>query len=258
MSVLADGDVCTIEMPTPETVLFENVVWGEFDNLFTAAFWFGQTRQAELLGLYQPTRLGRTLREELAACLLGGYGMKAEVGLAAYRRVRDSGFLETRPNAATIERALEQPFVAAGRSFKYRYPRQKARYLADCLRSVDELEQVQDDLTLRNRLMELPGIGPKTASWIVRNYRLSDRVAIIDIHILHAGQHIALFPKVKDVTRHYKFLEDRFLEFATAIDVRASVLDNVIWDNFRRLGHLLRQDAQTGTPEPRQERLALS
>jgi thermostable 8-oxoguanine DNA glycosylase len=247
MSVLVGDQAHTIEMPDPATVVCGEVLWGEFDNVFTAAFWCGQTRQAELLGLYQPARLGRTLREEMAACLLGGYGMKAEIGLAAFDRLREEGLLEAKPDAITLESALARPFEVAGRNFRYRYPRQKAKYLAACLPAIDALESEEDDLVLRDALVKLPGIGPKTASWIVRNQRSSDAVAIIDIHVLNAGCHIGLFPETKDVTKQYPMLEAAFLQFAAAMGVRASVLDNVIWAFYRRLGHLLRREA-TATP----------
>jgi hypothetical protein len=38
MSVLAESSVHTIEMPAANQVLFGDVRWGEFDNVFTAAF----------------------------------------------------------------------------------------------------------------------------------------------------------------------------------------------------------------------------
>ena len=38
-------------------------------------------------------RLGRTLAEEFAACLLGGHGIPAPVGIAAYERLRERGIL---------------------------------------------------------------------------------------------------------------------------------------------------------------------
>ncbi|MDZ3993341.1 hypothetical protein PspTeo4_24872 [Pseudomonas sp. Teo4] len=40
---------------------------------------------------------------------------------------------------------------------------------------------------LRDWLLELPGIGYKTASWVARNWLDADDVAILDIHILRAG-----------------------------------------------------------------------
>jgi hypothetical protein len=88
---------------------------------------------------------------------------------------------------------------------------------------------------LRDRLAELPGIGLKTASWIVRNYRGSSEVAIIDVHILRAGRHIGLFAQDQEPQRHYRELEAAFLAFATALEVPAAMLDGLMWDYMRRL-----------------------
>nr|WP_206606033.1 hypothetical protein [Steroidobacter cummioxidans] len=77
--------------------------------------------------------------------------------------------------------------------------------------------------------MELPGIGPKTASWIARNWMDADDVAILDIHIMRVGQIIGLFPSNLTVDRHYFDLEALFLQFSRALDVRASELDAVVW-----------------------------
>ena len=45
----------------------------------------------------------------------------------------------------------------------------------------------QEPLSLREFLLQLHGIGYKTASWIVRNFTGSDDVAIVDIHLRRAG-----------------------------------------------------------------------
>lgn len=82
---------------------------------------------------------------------------------------------------------------------------------------------------LRDWLMQLPGIGPKTASWIARNWMDADDVAILDIHIMRVGQAIGLFPRELTVERHYRELETLFLQFSQALDVRASELDAVLW-----------------------------
>lgn len=87
----------------------------------------------------------------------------------------------------------------------------------------------------RDDLMEIPGIGPKTASWIARNWLGSDEVAILDIHIIRAGVLIGLFDSRQSVPRDYKAMEERFLTFARALDVRPSLLDAVMWREMRKL-----------------------
>ncbi|MGY3221470.1 thermostable 8-oxoguanine DNA glycosylase [Bradyrhizobium sp. USDA 4512] len=84
--------------------------------------------------------------------------------------------------------------------------------------------------------MKIPGVGPKTASWITRNWLGSDEVAILDIHIIRAGVLIGLFGRQQSVPRDYDVMEARFLAFAAALNVRPSLLDAVMWREMRKLG----------------------
>src|SRR4051812_14081949 len=236
MHAVIRGAIARLEIPPPSATVMRGICWGAFDELLTPAYWKGQAWQHSSLDTYADFRLGRTFIEEVAACLLGGYGIPAEIGLAAFGRLRDSGLLAARYSAARIERALLQPFFYDGRSRRYRFARQKATYLAASLRALDGVELPNNDVELRNLLMTLKGIGPKTASWIVRNYRGSDSVAIIDVHVLRAGRHIGLFEEHLRPDQHYLCLENRFLDFAAAIDVRPALLDALMWDYMRRLG----------------------
>jgi thermostable 8-oxoguanine DNA glycosylase len=235
MFSLIDGTIERLELPDPDEHVLPGVRWGAFDELLTPAYWRGQAWQHERLGTYRHLRLGHALAEELAACLLGGFGMKAELGLAAFARLRDRGLLEGMPAEDLLECSLAEPFVIRGHPRRYRFPRQKARYLAGCLRLLSDFTEPSDDVILRDQLAEFPGIDLKTASWIVRNYRGSNRVAVIDVHILRAGRHIGLFPPESNPQRHYCNLEDAFIQFATALDTGAAMLDALMWDYMRRL-----------------------
>ncbi len=236
MHAVLEGEVLRLPLPPPETRLMKGVRWGLFDELLTPAYWKGQAWQHEVLGTYDNHRLGRSLVDELAACLLGGHGMPAELGLAAYRRIRSLGLLRTLPTVSEVERALAAPFLAShGATRRYRFPRLKARHLVGSLRAIQDLDPPESDVAFRDLLVRLPGIGPKTASWIVRNHRGSNEVAIIDVHVLRAGRHVGLFPLSWRPERHYLKLEAAFLDFARALGVRPSLLDAVIWDYMRRL-----------------------
>lgn len=236
MYTLFSGETYTREMPASNALLRSGIAWGRFDELFTAAYWCGQTWQAGLQGVYPDITLGRTLAEETAACLLGGYGMPAEIGLAAYRRLRDRGILTAAASAAEIERHLAEPFIVAGKTVRYRFPRQKASYLEGCLAALPELhEEEMDDVGLREALVQMPGIGRKTASWIVRNRRNSSAVAVLDVHVLRAGQLLGLFGVNETPQHHYPSLEERFIDLASELDVPAWLLDAVMWQHMRLL-----------------------
>jgi thermostable 8-oxoguanine DNA glycosylase len=230
-----------LSLPDPEVELLPGVRWDSHEYVFTPAFWAAHAWQCSLAGqLPQRHRLGSTLREEVAACLLGGYGIPAEVGLAAYALLRDSGMLERRPTEAELRAALTEPLWVHGRSVHYRFAHQKAAYLSCALDVLDDGSSLEPltDVELRDWFTDLPGIGLKTASWITRNLRDSDSVAIIDVHVFRAGRLAGIFPASASIARDYGELEQRFLNFASALAVPASRLDALIWDFMRRVGPL--------------------
>jgi thermostable 8-oxoguanine DNA glycosylase len=161
---------------------------------------------------------------------LGGHGIPAAVGLAAYQRLHERGaFGEQRPSEETIEAWLKEPLQIGPRQVRYRFAVQKARFLAEALHQVQSPPAFDTGKQLRDWLMNLSGVGPKTASWIARNWKDADDVAILDIHIMRIGQVLGLFPRDFTVVRHYAELESLFLKFSEALDVRPSELDAVIW-----------------------------
>lgn len=243
MTTVVDGEVRSLTLPPPGERLARGGRWGRFDDLFTPAFWRGQAWQHQLLGSYEDNRLGRSLSEELAACLLGGFGMPAAMGLAAFARLCERDFIFSGVAEETLYQALSEPLWIEGRARRYRFPRQKAHLLAAALRGLDALDARAGDRELRDDLTRLPGIGPKTASWIVRNIRCSDAVAILDVHIVRAGRLAGIFPVGMTPERHYERLEEAFLAFASDIGVRASLLDALMWDYMRRLPRALTQGA---------------
>ncbi|MFT3723892.1 MAG: hypothetical protein QM773_09920 [Hyphomonadaceae bacterium] len=92
---------------------------------------------------------------------------------------------------------------------------------------------------MRNYLLGFEGIGLKTASWIVRNSLGSSNVAIIDIHVVRACQHLGVFPRTSGVSSSYLRLENAFLQFAQEIDVDPALLDFVMWSDMRQFGSRL-------------------
>ncbi|WP_456816604.1 8-oxoguanine DNA glycosylase [Bradyrhizobium sp. USDA 4512] len=141
------------------------------------------------------------------------------------------------PSAVQIERLLREPVSVGGKLRRYRFPHQRSSRLAAALRLLDENPpSPADPKSFRNGLMKIPGVGPKTASWITRNWLGSDEVAILDIHIIRAGVLIGLFGRQQSVPRDYDVMEARFLAFAAALNVRPSLLDAVMWREMRKLG----------------------
>lgn len=231
-------DALALRLPAPHDEVLPGVRWGRVDDLMTPAYWKGQCWQAERLGWHGTFRLGADLREEVAACLLGGWGMPAELGLAAFRRLRELGLLRGPSPAHVLEKALTEPVTVGGSLRRYRFPRQRAAQLAGCLSAIEKLREPECDHALRDVLLGLPGLGWKTASWVVRNHRASSAVAIIDVHVVRAGVVAGVFDPAWTPQKNYRELEEAFLRLADAIGIRAALLDAVIWDQMRRFGDL--------------------
>ena len=224
-----------IRLPPCDSELLPGIRWGKVEEFYTPSFWKYQCLVRRLSGCHHSHRLGRSLLEEVAACLLGGHGIPAELGLAAFARLRSRQLLSGAASARAIEAALSDPFNISGRPRKYRFVRKKAKYLSAILEEITHSPPPRQPQDLRKYLTSLAGIGPKTASWIVRNHSASNEVAILDVHIIRAGQLLHLFRRTDDPSRNYYELEERFLCFSQALDELPSHLDAVIWDCMRRL-----------------------
>jgi len=182
-------------------------------------------------------RIGETLREEIVACLLGGHGVSGELSNAAFHHLKRTGILNEKPaSQSRIEAALRAPLKFGDRSIRYRYPKQKARFISASLFIFDSATYIPlEPQELRGWLTTMPGIGLKTASWIVRNWLGADCVAILDIHIHRAGVIMGLFSPKDDIGTSYLDMEARFVALAEALGIAASTLDNQIWSELRRV-----------------------
>lgn len=219
-----------VELPDAATEVMPGVAWGAVEAFPTPAYWAYQVLARRVIGSTVRHRLGNSLQEEVIACLLGGHGIPAEVGLAAFTQLRDRGALDKGVSLEELTKQLSEPLQVRGRSIRYRFAAQKARYIHEAIRRLSaDRAPMASGRQLRDWLTELPGIGLKTASWIARNTLDADDVAILDIHILRAGALAGFFAPDLTVERHYRALEDRFIEFSRCLQVRPSELDSVIW-----------------------------
>lgn len=219
-----------IELPAPELQAMPGVNWGSVDAFPSPAYWAYQVIARRICGQTIRARLGESLIEEVAACILGGHGIPARLGVAAFHCLKAGGLLAYPSSESELHAQLLEPLMMDGRSAHYRFARQKAKYLCAALRILfEEVAPLTSGRALRDWLLKLPGVGYKTASWIARNHLDADDVAILDIHILRAGRIAGFFSPDLTVERDYLVLESQFLKFSRAIEVRPSELDAVIW-----------------------------
>ena len=223
-----------VRLPDATEEVVPGVAWGRPDVPMTPAYWAVRCRWATDDEPF--VTKGGSLIEEVAFCLLGGFGITYEVNAAAFVRLKAEGAFEADANWTEVRflDRLSEPLHMGSRSARYRFPRQRARRLARMRPKLGGLEAAElDALRLRSALLEVEGIGPKTASWIVRNLVGSDEVAILDVHVVRACRAMAVFPERVVLPRDYDVLEVRFLSLASAMEVRPSILDAVMWTEMR-------------------------
>lgn len=219
------------EIPTHNQELLPGIKWGNYSQLFTPAYWKIQYLMHDYNGEFSINyRLGENLLEEVVACLLGGFGLKAEIGLAAFDRMKERGLIKIGVSFDQILQSLKEPFISNDKKVHYRFPNQKAKFISEFLNRTD-LKHIpyNDDIKFRDWLITVNGIGPKTASWITRNYLKSENVAIIDVHIFRACLMMGLFSSQLDIQKDYNKLEKRFLYFCSELKVLPSKMDALMW-----------------------------
>ena len=235
VSTILAGQVQELSLPDAHETVMPGVLWGAFDQFFTPAYWASQLWMLSDDPSALNYRLGTTLKEETAACMLGGHGITAEMCLAAYDALRQQGLL-SKPSITQgeIVSVLKGKLSFGSRSFRYRFPNKKAEYLAPALNALSqETPPLHDHKSFRNWFLRFAGVGLKTASWITRNWLNSASVAILDIHVVRCGRLCGLFRGNHDPARHYYQMEDRFLDFANRIHADAAKLDVLMWLQMR-------------------------
>lgn len=233
-----DNHEYSLWLPDEQEKIMGTLKWGKFEEFFTPAYWCAQ---AWFLDLNNATllqyKLGHSFKEEVVACLLGGHGIPSEIGNAKFQQFTDSNILdEYNISYNDIESIMLLPIYDKGKRKKYRFANQKSKYIFDALKKIETIdEKSMNDRELRDFLLTVNGIGPKTASWIVRNYRNSDNVAILDIHLYRAGLIAGFFTKSDKIEKNYLGMEQKFLTFCKALGIQASMLDAVIWRTMKEL-----------------------
>lgn len=232
---LSGRKLVTLELPSARDYVVSGVQWGAFTTPLTPAYWKALAWLSEsATHISRPAYSRSGILEETIFCLLGGYGIKAEVAHAYFEEIVHAGVLrESTVRKDTITNILAKPTVHNGKAYRYRFPNQKGGYISRTINVLRDSEPPKDDVKLRDWLLNLPGIGLKTAGWIVRNCLNSNDVAIIDVHLRRAGQIMRLFDSRPLASSSYSYFENRFLSFAKAIEVKASSLDMLIWENIR-------------------------
>lgn len=235
-----NGNIEILEIPGSKDEILPGIPWGDHTNLFTPACWRTQLWFEQDSNVFKSHRLGKTLAEEISACILGGYGIPAEVGMAAFYKLRSKGVFETASKEEDIFKVLADPLEINNKQIKYRFAKQKSNYLHYALeKAFSQKPPVHNAVEFRTWLTEIKGVGLKTASWITRNWLNSDEVAIIDIHIYRAGILMGMYDFTQNPSKDYIEMEESFLALAKGMEVKASQLDALIWQEMKVAGSMV-------------------
>ncbi len=228
-------DARMLLLPEQNVELMPGVRWGCASTPFSPAYWVARCAWPDDTLPRFETRDG-VLLEEVGFCVLGGFGIKYEMTRLAFDRLKAEGVFDVSLpcDLDRVEQLLLTPFNLDGRPVRYRFPRQRAKRIAAMRETLDaDAIMAMTPLAMRDALQSINGVGPKTASWIVRNLLGSDEVAILDVHVIRACRHMGLFPSHISLPGDYRRLEALFLSFARTVELRASMLDAVMWAEVR-------------------------
>lgn len=106
------------EMPEAHEELLPGVLWGDPWTLFTPAYWLAQAwmTQADRTAVSRYYTKG-DLVNELGFCMLGGFGITAELATAAFVRCRDAGLFDQFETRMEVwQSQLSKPFFVNERS----------------------------------------------------------------------------------------------------------------------------------------------
>jgi thermostable 8-oxoguanine DNA glycosylase len=183
------------------------------------------------------------LRQELLFCLLGGHGVTFETSLSAARAVDELDVFAVEHDDANLHaRLLEvlesprfEPTRKDGSLRRYRFPRRKATLICQARAWLLDTGPLAEKLAVRTEherrgwLTRCPGLGPKSASWLLRNTGWASGLAILDIHVMRAMTEAGLLEE-PSLAGGYERVEALFLEWCTQLDAAPAVFDLFLWE----------------------------
>jgi len=195
------------------------------------------------------------LWQELCLCILSS-NVPYELAQSAFFNLMDKGYLwlewitRTSNSEKIIADELSKPIYLPrridGSYRKYRFPNIRARDISKAAKIVtsekDWLSKLLATSTSqraarKSLVVNIPGIGLKEASHFLRNIRYSDKLAIIDSHIVSFLKEFEENSQSngKTITRKiYLELENRLLEICGKNGLDLSIFDMAIWNYMRR------------------------
>lgn len=184
------------------------------------------------------------LRSELLFCLLGGHGITFEMGCSALLAVEELDVFAAGHDPDTLQNQLLEvlsarrydPPRADGSPRRYRFPRRKATLICRARSWVLAAGSLTDQFSARACererrawLIGCPGLGPKSASWMLRNTGWASQLAILDVHVLRAMTDAGVIAEVR-LPADYEEIERHFLDWCERLGAAPGVFDLFLWE----------------------------
>jgi thermostable 8-oxoguanine DNA glycosylase len=212
-------------------------VWKVYGRIY-------QDRLSELIAASSPN-----LEHELLFCILGGHGVSFELARSAAAKLREldvfareweQQVLEDRVREE-LERPQFSPLRNDGSFRRYRFPSRKAFLVAGAASWVNRhrplaewLRAIGSEEGRREFMCQCPGVGLKSASWLLRNAGLAQNLAVIDIHVLRALTAAGRINGVR-LPHDYLAVENQFLEWCAELAAPPAAMDLLLWEWQRAL-----------------------
>ena len=148
--------------------------------------------------------------------------------------------------ANELSKPLYMPKRVDGSHRRYRFPNVRARNIFQAARVISSEEEwlskllkaSKSEREVRDSLaISIPGLGLKEASHFLRNIRYSDRLAIIDSHVVSFLEELEDVPQTNTGTitrKSYLELESRLQKICDRNGLNVSVFDMAIWHYMRK------------------------
>lgn len=184
------------------------------------------------------------LHDALVFCLLSGHGVTFELALSAGRHLAAFGVLSRRRTDeelrdllfAELSRPQFEPRRKDGTFRRFRYPMRKTglivcarRWLLDQGELFERLRSIPNERARRMFLTACPGVGLKTASWLLRNAGLAHELAVLDIHVLRVMEAQGRLGDLR-VPQDYERIEEKFLAWCRELRAPPAAFDFFLWE----------------------------
>jgi thermostable 8-oxoguanine DNA glycosylase len=181
---------------------------------------------------------------------LGGFGISYELNLSGLQILKNQSLLSRdyykyKDKLGAIEEKIREQFSekqfapanSNGELRKYRYIESKPKIVSNAgywLWKSCEWELYDKLLNLeavesRLWLCTCPGIGMKSASWLLRNTGFNDDCAVFDVHILRFLNYLGFYVPKQLTERMYLNLEEALRKVCNKVGVTLGKMDYLLW-----------------------------